>query len=131
MFETIEAWVGFILVLIFLGTLLACFLMWYAAGLAAIAKSGFWRSLFAAFLASVVSYLFFLAALALNLEFQALYGFAAGLLLSIFIIKGIYATSFFKALVPWIFFLIAQALVIFIATELFIGGLDDLLGIIQ
>lgn len=131
MLETIEAWAGFILILMFLGTLFACFLMWYGAGLAGIKKSGFWRSLFAAFSACVVSYLFALAALVLNPQVQTLYGFAAGLLLSIFVIKGIYHTSFFKALVPWSFFLITQALAIFVTAELFIGGFTDLLKIIQ
>ncbi len=130
MLETIEAWIGFVLVLKFLGTLLACFLIWYGASLASIEKSGFWRSLLAAFLACVVTYLLALAALVLGPPVQTLHGFAAGLLLSIFVIKGTYRTSFSRTLVPWLFFLIAQALAILAGAELFIGGLTDLQTII-
>ncbi len=131
MLETIEAWTGFILVLMFLGSLLACFLMWYGAGLASIEKSGFWRSLLAAFFACVLTYLLVLAALVLGPPVQTLHGFAAGLLLSIFVIKGTYRTSFLRALVPWLSFLIAQAITILAGAELFIGGLTDLWDIIR
>ena len=130
MLETIEAWIGFFLVLMFLGTLLASFLMWYSAGLAGIVKSGFWRSLLCALIACVVTYLLALLALVLGPPVQTLHGFAAGLFLSIFVIKGIYRTSIIRALVPWLFFLITQALVIFAGAELLIGGLTDLQSII-
>ena len=121
----------FKLLVCFKRPLFACFLMWYGAGLAGIKKSGFWRSLFAAFSACVVSYLFALAALVLNPQVQTLYGFAAGLLLSIFVIKGIYHTSFLKALVPWSFLIINQAHANFFTADLFIGGFTDQLEIIQ
>lgn len=127
MFETIEAWIGFILVLIFLGTLLATFLMWYAAGLAGIAKSSFWRSLCGALFGSGITYLFALVALLFSPHVKTLYGLAAGLLLSLFIIKAIYRASLTKSTVPWLFFLIAQAIVILAAAELFIGSPNELL----
>jgi len=118
------------MVLIFLGTLLATFLMWYGAGLGGIDKSGFWRSFQVAFLACVATYLLALAALVLGPPVQTLYGFAIGLLLSVFIIKGFYRTSFIRAMVPWLFFLVSQALALLIGTEMFIGGLKDLTEII-
>jgi hypothetical protein len=131
MLETLEAWISFIVVLIFSGTILGLFLMWYGAGLAGIQKSSFWRSLAAAFLSSADTYLMALVALLAGPPVKLLYGLAAGLLLSVFIIKGVYRTSFLKALVPWLFFLIAQTLVILAATELFIGGFDDLFRMIR
>jgi hypothetical protein len=130
MLETIEAWVGFILVLIFLGTLLGCFSMWYGAGLAGVEKARFWRSLVAAFLACLLTYLLPLTALAVGPVVQTLHALAAGLLLSLFVIKGTYRTSFLKAMVPWLFFLISQAFAILAGAEVFIGGLADLYAII-
>ena len=126
MLETIEAWIGFILVLVFLGTLFAGFSMWYGAGLGRIDRSGFWKSLFVAFCASGVTYLITLAALVFSPSIRTLHGFAAGLVLSVFVIKGIYRTSLLKALVPWVFFLAAQGLAILAAAELVIGSLPDL-----
>jgi hypothetical protein len=128
MLETLEAWIGFVLVLIFFGTCLAWFLMWYGAGLARIPKSGFWRSLGAALFASVVVYLVTLAALVYGPPMKTVYGLAAGFILALAVIKVSYLTSFLRALVPWLFFLIAQAIVILAATELLIGDLADLLG---
>jgi hypothetical protein len=130
MLETLEAWIGFILVLIFLGTSISCFLMWYGAGLAGVVKSGFWRSLFASLCSAGITYLIVLAVLVFGSPIKPLYGLAAGLLLSVFIIKGIYKASIFEALVPWLFFLIAQALSIFFGAELAMGGLSDLLAIL-
>jgi hypothetical protein len=127
MLETFEAWIGFILVLILFGTLLGSFLMWYGAGLAGIPKSSFWRSLAAALFACVVTYLSTLAALGLGLPLKTLHGFVVGLVVSLLVIKATYLTSFFKALVPWLFFMIVQALVILAAAELLIGGLTYLL----
>lgn len=130
MLETIEAWITFVLILIFFGTILACFLMWYASGLAGIEKSGFWRSLASALFASVASYLSALAALVYGLPVKTLYGLAAGLLISLFIIKGTYKTSLPKAFIVWLFFVIAQAIIILVGTELFIGSLNDLIELI-
>lgn len=131
MIETLEAWIGFILVLIFFGTLFSCFSMWYGAGLAGIKLSGFWRSLLTALFASGLTYLLVLVVLTIGPPIKILHGLAAGLLLSLLVIKGIYRTSIIKALAPWIFFLIAQALAILAGAELSMGGLTDLLTIIS
>ena len=131
MIETFEAWVGFVLVLLFFGTLFGCLLLWYATGLAGIQKSGFWRSLFGALFAAAVTYLLGLGALAIGSPVKTLHGLAAGLLLSLFIIKAVYRTSLIKAMLPWLFFAISQAIVVLAATELLIGSLSDLIEIIQ
>ena len=131
MLETIEAWIGFILVLMFLGTFFSSFSLWYGAGLGRIDNSGFWKSLLAALCACAATYLLVPAALAFGPPVKVLHGLAAGLLLSLFIIKGIFRTSLLRALVPWLFFLIVQALIILAAAELFIGSLPDLYTIIQ
>ena len=131
MIETLEAWMSFFLVLTLSGTFLGLFLMWYGAGLAGISRSGFWRSLAAALFSSVVTYATALAALVWGPPVKVLHGLAAGLVISLPVIKATYRTAFLKSLVPWLFFLIAQAIVILIATELFIGGLPDLLQMIR
>jgi hypothetical protein len=130
MLETLEAWISFVCVLIFLGTLISWFFKWYGAGLAGIKKTGFWRPLGAAFFTSATTYLIALAALYIGPPVKTLHGLAAGLLLSFFIIKGIYRATVFRALVPWFFFLVSQALAIWLGVELFIGGLEDLIEII-
>jgi hypothetical protein len=130
MIEILEAWASLIAVLILLGTFLGLFLMWYGAGLAGIRRSGFWRSLAAALLASMVAYAAALAALVFGPPVKTLHGLAVGLVVALVVIKAVYLTSFLRALIPWLFFLIAQALTIWIAVRLFVGGLEDLKGII-
>lgn len=125
--ETIEAWIGFTLVLVFLGTIVGCFLMWYGAGLAGVERSGFFRSFRAALASSAWTYLIVLLSMAYPLPpIQPVYALAFSLLVSILIIKRIYRTSFGKALGVWLFFIAVQALVIFFSAELFIGSLQDL-----
>jgi hypothetical protein len=125
--ETIEAWIGFTLVLIFLGTIVGCFLMWYGARLAGVAKAGFVRSLWAALFSSAWTYFLTLSAMAYPIPpIKPAYALALGLLISALFIKRIYLTSSGKALVVWIFFVGTQALAIFLAAELFIGSLHEL-----
>ncbi len=130
MMETFYAWIGFVIILVFLGALISLFLMWYGAGLSGIGKANFWRSLCAALITSVTTYLIALAALMAGPPGITLYGLGFGLFLSFFILKWIYKTSFLKALGPWIFFLISQALAIFLGIQLFIGSLKDLMAIV-
>lgn len=131
MSETFEAWIGFDLVLILLGTILGFILVWYAGGLAGIEKAKFLRSLLVGFFASAATYLISLGALMYGPPVKTVHGLALGLFFSLVIIMVIYNTSLLKALVPWLFFMIAQAIVILGATELFIGGLSEFLEMVQ
>ena len=54
-------------------------------------------------------------------------GFIIGLILALLVIKSVYSTSFGKALLVWIFNIIAQVIAIFIGALLFAGGVASLL----
>lgn len=87
------------------------FLMWVAAKIARVERSTFGRAMFAAIASSFVS---ILVAFIFNLvpAFGNLFGFIVGLILSLLVIKAVFRTSFGKALLVWIFNLVASILAI-------------------
>lgn len=85
--------------------------MWIAAKIARVERSTFVRAMAAAIAASFVE---ILVAFVFNLVpvFGNLFGFIVGLILSILVIKAVFRTSFGKALLIWIFNLIAAVIAI-------------------
>ncbi|MCX5752898.1 MAG: hypothetical protein NTW97_04530 [Candidatus Krumholzibacteria bacterium] len=82
------------------------FLMWVAAKIARVEKSSFARAMAAAVAASFIE---IFVAFLFNLipVFGNLFGFILGLVIAILVIKGVFRTSFGKALLVWIFNLAA------------------------
>ena len=97
------------------------FFMWIAAKIARVEKSTFGRAIVAAIASSFVS---ILAAFVFHF-FPVLgnfLGYIIGLLLSILIIKGVFETSFGKALLVWVFDIIAKIIAVLAASVIVAGS---------
>lgn len=105
---------GTVLVFVF-AVIIGGFLMWIAAKIARVEKSGFGRAMVAAIGAAFVSFIVTFAFHFIPLMGNAL-GFVLGLVLSVFVIKGAFDTGFGKALLVWVFYVIAQLLAVLFAT---------------
>ena len=106
-----------IIFLFILMVLIGGLFMWLAAKLVRVENASFVRALLAAIGSSFVSVL---AAFLFNLlpVFGNLFGFIIGLICSILVIKGIFGTNFGKALLVWIFNLIATFIALGLAAML-------------
>lgn len=129
MLEAIEAWLGFVLVLIFLGFILATLFMWVGIKAAGIENISVKTIILMAITTSVFIYILTIAFSALPF-LGTIPSYFIGLLLSVFVIKVILGLTLQQSLVIWIFNIAAQVLVVFFCTKLFIGGLKDLIKII-
>jgi len=130
--EILEAWVGLMMVMAFLGVLLACLLLWVAAKLSRsrlVNQTGFKKIFWAAVGATALIYcatgLFLLLP-----QLGAIYGFFLGLLLTLFLFKGLFRAPWTQAFVLWAFNGVAQGLAVFIGSMLFVGGIGDLMKIL-
>lgn len=98
------------------------FLMWVAAKIARVEESSFIRAIAAAiatsFVTVLVSFLFKLVPV-----FGDFFGFIAGLVLAILVIKAVFRTSFGKAVVVWIFQLVATGIAILLASMIMASSL--------
>ncbi len=102
--------------------LIATFFMWLGAKMAGVEKATFWRSFIAAMGSAFLTWI-----LSLSLSFfppiGPPIGFLIGLVLVIFVIKGAYDTNFGKALLVWLFHLLAEIAAIVIGVLTFAGVL--------
>ncbi len=105
------------IVLFVLMVLIGGFFMWIAAKIARVEKSSFGRAIMAALASSFVS---IVAAIIFNLlpVIGNLFGFLIGIVLSILVIKAIFSTSIGKALLVWIFDIIATAIALVLASAI-------------
>lgn len=97
-------------------------LMWVAAKIARVEHSSLGRAMAAAvatsFVTVLASFLFKLVPV-----LGDLFGFIAGLVLAILVIKAVFRTSFGKALVVWIFNLVATGFAVLLATMIMASSL--------
>ena len=97
-------------------------LMWVAAKIARVEKSSFGRAMAAAvatsFVTVLASFLFKLVPV-----LGDLFGFVAGLVLAILVIKAVFGTSFGKAIVVWIFHLVATGIAVLLARMIMASSL--------
>jgi|WetSurMetagenome_2_1015567.scaffolds.fasta_scaffold1129319_1 hypothetical protein len=97
-------------------------LMWAAAKIARVEDSSFGRAMTAAvassFVTVLVSFLFKLVPV-----LGDFFGFIAGLVLAILIIKAVFRTSFGKALIVWMFHLVATFVAIVLAAMIMASSL--------
>lgn len=110
-----------------IAALISTFFIWLGAKIAGIKDAGFGNSLLAAIGAAFVTWLISLIFAAAT-GIWAIVGFVIGLILSIFVIQGAYKTTFGKALLAWIFHVLAEIIAILIATATFAGVLLTLAG---
>ncbi len=115
---------GTFLFFLVISILVATFFMWAGAKMAGLPKSktSFSNSLMAAIGAAVVTWIIS-AIFAGVAGIGAIVGFLIGVLLSMFVIKAVFKVDWGKAFLVWLFHLIAQVLVFFIAAMTFAGAL--------
>ena len=96
--------------------------MWIAAKIARVEHSSFPRAMVAAIATSFVGVLLWFI---FNLipVLGSLFGFIIGLIVSILVIKAVFGTSFGKALVVWIFNIIAAGLAVLLASMILASSL--------
>lgn len=110
-----------------IAALISTFFIWVGAKIAGIKNVGFGNSLLAAIGAAFVTWLIsWLFAAATGI--WVIIGFIIGLILSIFVIQGAFKTTFGKALLAWIFHVIAEIIAVMIATATFAGVLLVIAG---
>jgi hypothetical protein len=113
-----------IIIAFFVYLLVMAFFLWIGAHIARVSKSTFGRSLLCAFLITVISW--FVAGL---LSFTGIagtwVGFVIALLITLFIIKGVYRTGFGRAILVWIFSILA----VIVVAVIFVLILVPVLGI--
>jgi len=129
MLETLEAWSGFILVLIFFSIILATLFIWVGIKATGIEDISLKKIILTALAVSLVTY-FTIVILSTLPVLRAVPSFVIGLLLSLFIIKSILGFTFQQNFIVWGFNVIAQVLAVIICAKLFIGGIKDLIKII-
>ena len=113
--------IGIIFVFILM-VIIGGLLMWVAAKIARVEKSSFARAMAAAIATSFVTVL---ASSLFKLVpvLGDLFGFIAGLVLAILVIKAVFGTSFGKALVVWIFHLVATGIAVLLARMIMASSL--------
>lgn len=109
----IGTFVAVLLIAIFFAT----FFMWLGAKMAGAKNSTFGNSFLAAIGTTFVVWLVSWLVSVFNINVTI--GFVAGLILTILVIRGIYEITFGRALVVWIFSLVAEGLAIFVAFLIF------------
>jgi len=113
---------GAIVGIFIVATIIAAFFMWLGAKLARVENATFVKSILAALAAAaitwIVSLIFSLVPVA-----GTIVGFVIGLILTIFAIKAIYATTFGKAVLVWVFHIIAEIIAVIIGILTFAGAL--------
>ena len=105
-----------------LALLIATFFMWLGAKMAGVKNATFGRSFIAALGSAFITW-FLSLALSFFPPVGPPIGFFVGLILVVFVIKGAYDTNFGKALLVWIFHLLAEIAAIVIGLLTFAGVL--------
>lgn len=122
--EVLGIALGTFLLFMVISILVATFFMWAGAKMAGLPKSktNFGNSLMAAIGAAVVTWIIS-AIFAGVAGIGAIIGFLIGVVLSIFVIKAVFKIDWGKSFLVWLFHLVAQILVFFIAAMTFAGAL--------
>ncbi len=113
------AWVLFLLLFTIL---LGGFFMWIAAKIARVKKSSFGRAILAAIASSVVAVIVSFIFGILPVIGNGM-GYLAGLLFSILIIMWAFDTSFIKALLVWVFNIVAVIIAVAVTAMITAGSL--------
>ena len=101
-----------------IAVLVASFFMWLGAKIAGVERSSYGRSMVAAVAAAFVTWLVSYVGAQIP-SLPRVIGFIVGLVLTIVVIQAAYSTRFGKALLVWIFNIIAQIIAGVLAFVLF------------
>jgi multisubunit Na+/H+ antiporter MnhG subunit len=111
--------------LLALSVLICAVFMWIGARLAQVHRANLLKAILAAILSVVVSGVLRHALTATVPLAGSIFGFLLGYLLVLLIIKGVFNTSFLRALVVWFFFLLAQPVSAFFLGRSLFGDLEN------
>ena len=114
--------IGAIFGVFLIGWLIAVGLILLAAKMAGVENATFGKAAVAGFVASLVTWLCSLV-FSIVPVVGTILGAIFGILLSIFVIKGVFSTTFGKALLVWIFHVVAQVVAIVVAVLTFASAL--------
>lgn len=105
-----------------LAAVIATFFMWAGAKMAGVSDATFGRAFLAAIGAAFVSW-FVSAIFSVVPVFGTLVGLILGLIFSIFVIQSAFKTSFGRAILVWVFHIVAEVVAIAIGLATFAGVL--------
>ena len=104
--------------------LICAIFMWVGARLARVHHGNILKALLAAVISVVVSWAVRYALTAALPAAGSIFGFLLGFLFTLLIVKAVFDTSIVRAVVVWIFFLLAQPVVAFFVGRSFFGDLS-------
>jgi len=110
-----------------IAALMAGVFMWLGARIASVRNATFGRSVVAAIVVSLVMWLVTLASSVMPVM-GGIAGLALGLILGIFVIQGIFGTTFGRALLVWVFNVVAQVSVVVLTLLVSGQGVPELGG---
>ena len=105
--------------------ILGGFFMWVAAKIARVERSSFGRAILAAVGTSLVLFIITFLSSFIPVLGNAL-GFIVGLILQVFVIKGAFDTSTGKAVLVWVFNIVASIIAVLLASAIGFGTLGML-----
>jgi hypothetical protein len=120
--EIIGAMLGTVIGMAIIATIIAAFFMWVGAKMAGVRRATFGKSIVAALGSAFITW-FISLVFSVVPVFGTFLGFIIGLFFAILVIKASYNTSFGKALLVWIFHIIAEIIAIIIGVMTFASGL--------
>ena len=116
--------VGAVFAFIF-AVILGGFFMWIAAKISHVKRSSFGRAILAAIGTSIVLFVITFSTSFIPILGNAA-GFIVGLILQIFVIKGAFDTSTGKAVLVWVFNIVASIVAVLLASAIGFGTLAAL-----
>jgi len=120
--EILGTFIGSTIVAAVIAAVIGGFFMWIGANLAGVGRGTFGRSIIAAVLAALVTWVV-TAIFSYLPVFGYVIGFFLGIIFSIFVIQGVFGIRFAKALIVWLFYVIAQFVAVLLVGFVFGGAL--------
>jgi hypothetical protein len=120
--EILGTFIGSTIVAAIIAAVIGGLFMWVGANLANVRRANFSRSIIAAVLAALVTWVV-TAIFSCLPVFGNVIGFFLGIIFSIFVIQGIFGIRFGKALIVWLFYVIAQFVAVLLVGFVFGGAL--------
>lgn len=113
---------GGIIIAAIIAAVVGGFFMWIGANLAGVRRATFGKSIVASVISAIITWAI-TGAFSYLPAVGNLIGFVLGVVVSIFVIQGIFDVRFGKALLVWVFYVIAQLVAVVLVAVLFGGAL--------
>jgi hypothetical protein len=118
--EILGTFMGATIVTAIIAAVVGGIFMWIGANLAGVRRATFGRSIIAAVLATLVTWVITVIFSYLPFYGNAI-GYFLGIVFSIFVIQGVFGIRFVKGLLVWLFYIVAQ-FVAMLLVGLVLGG---------